>query len=351
MTQLRGQALDAFKGMLISLIVLGHNYFFSSSYPHAFSFIYGFHVISFLLFPYLFLASSSRKTVLSVKLFRILIPQFSFVIIAGVVFVVVHLIFGDMALVTWLRGAGRALLTQRETPFREFFGMGLLWFLPALAVQSILLFYYLRASEHLKKIWVVVALLWHGCMGLFDSTLVYQMPFSFSLVSYLFVLGLAVHSINRRIVWNNWLSLSVVLVWLFCSWLAFEYRFFHLLAGDLPGPPVSIAAPVELLLQDGMILLSFFALLRLAYLLKSHMLAFVGRYSLQIFLIHPFVWQLMWRSGLKHVEAKSWLSELALTTLTFLATMLLTIMAARLIEKTRLQQLIFPRRLADWKTL
>lgn len=349
MTADRDKALDGFKGILICLIVVGHNYFFSRNFPNLFSFIYGFHVISFLLFPFLFLKTCDRKKTLFDKLFRILVPHFTFMIIAGAVFVIVHVIWGDMTLLVWLKGAGKVLLTQRETPFRQYFGTGLFWFLPALAVQSVLVFCYLKSLEQLKLLFIVIALLWHGCIGFFDSSFIYQMPFSFSLVSYIFFLGLTIHFIHQRVVWSIWASLFLIIAWLFCSWLAFEFRFFHLIAGDLYRPPVSIATPVELLLQDGMILLSFFALLRFAYLLKSNILAFIGRYSLQIFLIHSFVWQLLWRSGLKYMETNFWMFELAIVALSFVATMLITISLAKMIEKSGFQPLIFPRRITDWK--
>ena len=45
--------VDAFKGILISLIVLGHNTLFFAACPLCFNVLYNFHVACFLLLPFI----------------------------------------------------------------------------------------------------------------------------------------------------------------------------------------------------------------------------------------------------------------------------------------------------------
>ena len=339
---MREAGLDRFKGMLICLIVLGHNYVFSHHYPLLFSYLYSFHVVSFLLFPYLFLKTGVPLHDLGGKLTRILVPHGFFLLLAAALFVVLNILGGEQAVIPWLREVGTALLVERETPFRETLGAGFLWFLPALAVQTLLLFAYQNATTGVKWLAAGLGLLVHLGMGVFDSTSVSQLPFSLSLVSYIFVIGLIINALHTRLRWTPRLSAALIALWLLASYIAVDNRFFHPLAGDFYYNPVSVLQPLALLMQDSLVLLSFFALMRLAYSLPSALLALLGRYSLQIFLLHPFVWQLLWRAGLDDFSTDNTILIVLVTAVSFLATLGLTLGLALLAARTPIEAIVFP---------
>lgn len=348
-TVTREAGLDRFKGILICLIVMGHNYIFSHHYPLLFSYLYGFHVVSFLLLPYLFLKADIPLRALGEKLFRILVPHVFFLFIAGAIFVILNIVIGSQPFLPWVRDVGEALLLERETPFRQTLGAGFLWFLPALAAQTLLLFIYQNATTCVKWLVAGLALLIHLCMGLVDSASVYQLPYSLSLVSYIFVIGLLIHVIHTSVSWSSRLSFALICIWLLASYIAIENRFFHPLAGDFYKSPVSIMQPFTLLMQDGLIVLSFFALLRLAYSIPVALLASLGKHSLQIFLLHPFVWQLLWLAGL-HDFTSGNSALLAMTTaLSYVVTLALTLGLAKLIARTPIEGIVFPRAIAEWR--
>ena len=343
----RDRGLDQFKGMLICLIVLGHNYFFSANFPKLFSFIYGFHVISFLLIPFLFLApkfgqsSAQRRTDLCEKLIRILVPHLWFLALAASIFCALNIVLGSSHFFPWLRDLFVALLVQQETNFRATVGTGLLWFLPAYALQAVLIWRYRSFDKLQRRVVILLAFTWHLVFG---ATPVSNnpLPWSFSLVSYLFVIGLLVGEVNRRMNWNRILDLALVVIWVVCSFLVIEQRFFHTLAGDIRAP-VSIMNPLELLLQDGFIVLSFFALMRFASRIPIHFLEVIGRHSLQIFLIHSFVWQILWRVFFNRVEYSGLVIAILTTGVSFGLTLLISFAGSKLIEISPLQRWIFPR--------
>ncbi|MCB1687085.1 MAG: acyltransferase family protein [Halioglobus sp.] len=343
----RDPGLDRFKGLLICLIVLGHNYVFSHHYPLLFSWLYGFHVVSFLLFPFLFLKTGVPLHALGEKLRRILVPHVFFLLIAAVVFVILNSVIGSKPFLPWLQDVGVALLLERETPFRQTLGAGFLWFLPALAAQTLLLFLYQNANTGIQWLAIGLAVVIHLFMGLVDSTAVYQLPFSLSLVSYIFVLGLLVNAIHTRVAWSPRTSFALVCAWLVASYVAIANRFFHPLAGDFYRSPVSIVEPFTLLMQDGLIVLSFFALLRLAHSIPAALLSSLGRYSLQIFLLHPFVWQLLWRAGLDDFSSDN-PALLAMTiAVSFAVTLGLSLTLAKAFARTPIEGIVFPGTVAE----
>jgi len=89
--------------------------------------------------------------------------------------------------------------------------------------------------------------------------------------------------------------------------------------------------------------------LRLASLLPLTALATLGRYSLQIFLLHPFVWQALWRLGLQQWLPDSGQQALLFAALTFVLTLALTLLLVKLIAVTGLQRWLFPRSWAQWR--
>ena len=353
MEKKRDSGLDRFKGILICLIVLGHNYFFSASFPELFSFVYGFHVISFLLIPFLFLSpkfgqpNAQRRTDLCEKLIRILVPHLWFLALAASMFCALNIVLGDSHFFPWLRDLFVALLVQQETNFRATVGTGLLWFLPAYALQAVLIWRYRSFDKLQRRVVILLAVTWHLIFGAMPISN-YPLPWSLSVVSYLFFIGLLIGEINKWISWSSKIDAMIIVAWVICSYLVLENKFFHPLAGDIRYP-ISILNPLELLLQDGFIVLSFYALLRIASRARVNILEVLGRYSLQIFLIHSFVWQILWRSVLDRREPDSPATSFLLLVTSYLVTIIATLLLAEAVKRSPMQRFLFPRTISDMR--
>ena len=105
---------DAFKGVLICLIVLGHNTVFSSSYPLAFNSLYNFHVASFLLLPFLFFGSSVGKFQFTDRVVRYLVPHFFFFVLACAAYFTLFVGNSGPEIAEWVRSVALAILLGSE---------------------------------------------------------------------------------------------------------------------------------------------------------------------------------------------------------------------------------------------
>lgn len=345
---MRDASLERFKGLLIGLIVLGHNYVFSQHYPNAFSFIYGFHVISFLLFAYLFVQPQIKPSPLNRRLFRILAPHAVFLSIAIVIYCCRNVLLDSLSMADWGGGLMRALLEQRETLFREHVGAGFLWFLPALAIQSLLIYVYQSAITVWRGVLLLLGLLVHLGLGTLDNEGFFQLPFSLSLVGYLFIIGIAISWLWRNIHWSSITTGVLIVVWVVASYFSFQNDFFHPIAGDFYDTPLSVYDPLTLLARDAFIVLSFFFFLRVSAVCNFNFLGYTGARSLQVFLLHPFVWHMIWIVGLRSVEISSSCMALLFTAGSFVLTMAVTLGLISLLERTPLSGVLFPGSPRDW---
>lgn len=138
---------NAIKGVLISLIILGHNMFFTYATDEiqCMGYLYCFHIQAFFLLPFLYpLRPGSRERVLN-HLIRYYVPFFLFLIVLSLLrsFAGHEIEWWKMPL-SALFGGGVLI--------REFAGNQLLWFLPAMFFTVLLKEWYQVGGQQLRRI-------------------------------------------------------------------------------------------------------------------------------------------------------------------------------------------------------
>ncbi len=133
----------------------------------------------------------------------------------------------------------------------------------------------------------------------------------------------------------------------FCVVVSLQWRTNVGLAGD---PQVySIMRPLHLIFHDIFLVSAFFALLGLALLLQNTCFAFLGRFSLVIYLFHSFVWQGLIRFRVIDYFFVHGLQADVIIVISFLLTMLLSLAGGIVLRQCSvLQSFVFPRQWDDW---
>jgi len=344
---MRRLEIDSLKGILISLIVLGHNYFFSKYAEPWFNGLYNFHVASFLLLPFLFSNANFTGRTIKDRVCRILAPHFSFLFLALAAYFIVFVDKDLLALLDWSKDVVLALLIENEELFDQAVGFRHFWFLPAMTLLWLLIVVYDNIDRGRRRLFVIAAITWHLSIGWLESPWLLYLPWGSALIGYLVLPGLIVRAIDRRVSWNRYLDLLLVCVWGLVFWLYVDQGWYIGLAGD---PYMFSAARLDrLLMHDAFLLLSFFALLRLGWWLGHTLFPALGRMSLQIFLIHPFLWQVYWWGGARHLSAETTAEQVLLVVASFGVTLGGAYLIARYVVSTPFQDILFPRDPRAWK--
>jgi fucose 4-O-acetylase-like acetyltransferase len=348
--------LDATKGILISLVVLGHNYFFSRFFVEWFSFLYNFHVACFLLFSFLLRYEELSVDSYVTRVFRALVPQFVFLILVIPTYYVMFVSGLPEETGKWFSRLPLALTLQTETQLDMVTGFRHFWFLPAMTLLVSLLWILDGNRARAASILVFSLVLWHSYAGELNASLFQYFPWGAALVGFIFVPGLIARKIYNwpELCWEHFpihRDLLLFSAWLVCAWIVMRYRLFMPLAGDPDGLVSGLAKPGRLLFHDLFLLVSFFTILRLGWWLRKTFLVSLGRESLKIFLLSPLVWQLFWLMGGRNLEAGTYFEKSISVLITYIGTLAVSYWLAKLIAGTPLQSIMFPRTPADWRTL
>lgn len=136
----RDTSLDAVKGVLISLVCLGHVHLFSERFPNAVNFLYLFHIPLFLAvscFMVSVRAPSDLAPFARRRFAKLILPCFSWVVIYSLLAAVsgrrTFVSFGD-----WIADLSLALGMANISAMREATSSALLWFLPCLFTTNML---------------------------------------------------------------------------------------------------------------------------------------------------------------------------------------------------------------------
>lgn len=343
----REPQIDSLKGVLILLIILGHNYFFSQHFPLWFAALYNFHVACFLLLPFLFSMEEVGFERFRDRIVRALAPHVAFLVVALVAYFVLYVEKDSQIVAEWGRKVVLALLVQNEGVLNDAAGFRHFWFLPAMITLMCLLYMHDRGGLAFRRFFLVVASLLHLGIGMIPSYILNYIPWGLPIVSFLLLPGLLVRWIRENIRWVPMIDAGLLFVWFLLLVLVVEGRLFFSLAGDLSGVP-SLFQPGRLLFHDIFLILSFFALMRLASYLPPLFEA-LGRVSLKLFLIVPLLWQLFWMAGGNELSA----GTLPLQWLMIAGSMSLMVgsgyLLSRWIERSRYNALLFPRSLGQWR--
>lgn len=330
---------SALKGLLILLIVIGH--LRGALLDELKEYLYCFHVQCFFILPFLYPSKKlTRDNVVNLVL-KLLWPFWLLYAIQIVIAVALFHISSFTEGETLLRGVPNTLLgiwsffTGGITLIDKFCGTQFLWFLPCFLSMSIIRMWW-QGSSRAKFLTIIPMLLGLGCF-VFYSVFAYRpflledfyiiseavSPFSLWQGLGYFVLGSCVSYIIRSIKFHPpylyWILVVVVTVlfflfnsnqWVFrTSRFLFPAIFFMALYGSR------------------------------GFLARFYMLEKVGRYSLAIYLIHPF---LCMAAGM--LTPPSYGNNIGVLGLQFIVITAMSYAIAVAIEKiTPLRRIIFPR--------
>lgn len=335
-------AVDAFKGILISLIVLGHNTLFFAACPLCFNVLYNFHVACFLLLPFIVPGAAVGRAGLRDRLARYFVPHWLFFALACLLYLLLKVPWEPAALADWAGKVALAVVISDQEHYKEACGFGLFWFLPALFAMVVLLGAYRAAGPRARGALLGGTLLAHGLLGLMPNNLMAVVPWTLDLVLFLFPLGLAVAALWHRYGGRVWFHAGCLVVFVACIYASVRTNSYGMNNG---GGLLALDRPLALVFHDLYLIAAFFGLLGLAWPLRSTLLALIGRRSLFIFLAHSFVWQFFVQTGLAGLMAAGIASVWLAVAASFLLTMALTLGASLLLERhPRLYRLIFPKK-------
>lgn len=280
--QKRNSGLDAIKGLLILLVILGHTKILKQNIYSAVNTVYAFHVACFLLLPFLSAPAVFSRAYFTKICVRYLSPFLLFYTLYSFANGLIkgkyaHL---DGALYEYVYG----LLIAGSRAINASCDLKLLWFLPALFTLS-LLRSLLNSYPKYYTPFILGAVLCHlfaGELGLWR----YDVPWGIIIVLYIFPLGLCAPKIiewSQKMKFKFFIPLAFMILFTLSCFLTY-----HIDIGDLLLHGITNIQ--YLLLSDSLILLAITSL----FLYKNHLgkiktLCLCGRYSMALYLIQPII--------------------------------------------------------------
>jgi len=185
--------IDAAKGALIILVVLGHASNFWSPEPHATFSIKFFHVACFLLLPFVYDIRPISLTFIKDRIARYYIPFLLFLCGYGILNLLMFRGFNDT--VPWLIDLGKAAIVANAPMLDAASALRALWFLPALFATVILTALLIGRLKIPLWCLLIVSVAVHLTIGILPDHIKFSIPMGVVSVLYLFALGIILRTI------------------------------------------------------------------------------------------------------------------------------------------------------------
>ena len=331
--------LNLLKGILVLLVVMDHNEFSRSLFP-GFLEGFSFHVVGFLMIPFLRPAVPWSRYYLN-YLFRLYFPFLLIVTLMAIVVAWLKPITAQEQAWLWLH----ALYSGNSAILKQVTDMALLWFLPSFISLVTLRTAIDNSSRAGKATAIALLCLAHLFVGAVARDIEHYLPLGLLPAVYvvpLAYLGVLLHrQVYERMTVPAALLVSTII------FVAAKYA--QMRAGLHAEVGFAVVAdyrtPLALLLNDLEAVTGVLMLFQVARVRLGGWLGLCGKYSLQVYLFHAFVALLVYK-GLLRVGA-GW-PVAALFTVSMLVTVVLTVPLARfLAEQPLVRRLLFPRSPAD----
>lgn len=268
------------KGLLILLIVFGHISQLLEQIGSLHATLYSFHVVAFLLLPFLFNKDLLTSANIKKNLRRIYLPYTIFFIISLVAFSLMQHHFDPLsALRSWAIGSSYFLKIDT--------GLRIFWFFPALLSTVLLIMLFNGLSQKRKKVFLSLMILLHFLIPFIPKMYLFYFPLSAYITFYLFIIGIIVTYLYQHFDYNSYPTWLYSLLF-FISLLVSYGSDFSLASAIFPN---IVENPFYFIMQDIIMVLSFFTLIKWSQNIKFF--ETFGKYSLAIFTIHPFIVQLL----------------------------------------------------------
>ncbi len=283
--------VDVFKGILILLILLGHNIIFGNNCSGAWRLLYSFHVTSFLLLPFVFSLRRVSFSFLRDRAVRYLVPYSIFFFASSAVYFFVFVRAGDVGLGDWLISVFWGYLISSGSLVHDACGFGSYWFLPALLSLVICVNIWGGLNDAKRRIFFWLFLGTHVLVGLLGEQWMRHLPMGLAIALHMVFLGLVLRWLYG--ISSGGYDFLMIFVFVGLAYLSRKYDTLFMIGSLRFGDVRSLG---YLLLHDGLMLSGFMSVLVVSRVLRGvKLLGSIGRLSLMIYLVHPFVNQLMFR--------------------------------------------------------
>lgn len=279
-------SFDAFKGLLILIVIMDHNDFWRAIVPDPFKPLTA-HVLGFLILPFLAPIKPPSIQFFRDRLVRYLVPFWWVLTIAAVLYYLMFQSSRDIGAVVfdWFMAAtvGSAFFVKASSGFYY------LWFLSSLAGLVITLTLYQSLNRSWQRVCIVLLLSCHVAITAFPGGLLKYVPFGFLIVLWVFPLGLLIRwAVSDS---NIFRARFLILAAFICSYvyLVLIGKNLEIMTLDLK----PIADPSLFFLQDLNAISGVLVLMWLSTKLsKWRFLNLCGKHSLMVYLLHPLVFLL-----------------------------------------------------------
>ncbi len=336
------------KGVYIILIVIGHNIFINRIPGDIFRFLYSFHVFGFFLLPFLFPSKVVSEKNIIKFLARYLVPYTIFFIILFLIYQYLYLssvgheIDALSLLIAFVTGSALFL--------KDAVGFQFLWFLPSFFSLVVIRMIYTSQNGNKRFFFIIVSFLFHMLIGLVPKEILIYFPLGLAPALFVFLLGIMVENFLRIIFLNTRISMIIsFLVWVFFYFYAYR---------ELPGINLGIMKVPDiskiksLIIYDGIIISSFVFIVSISSILsRCSWLTFIGKRSMNIYLLHSMVFYFLYfllakgASFMGNVYLNSYLTFL----MTFIFTILITLKITLLLDRYDIiKRILFPKDISDF---
>lgn len=346
----------AIKGLLIFLIILGHNSLFSSLSRIGMVYLYTFHIHAFFLLPFLYPVKSIDKHRITDYFVRLYYPFILFFIILSILnYIAAHFNLipnGNVEILhktinpQWLFFI--ITLINGNAKYIDYFtGFQFLWFLPVMFSMYILRdFYYSKISNlNVKYIIIILCLLCYLAFIIFgfrtpynqeiNDIILFYSPFAITkALGYLFMGLVILFLIKKK---NQSINVLIHLIFFSGTLICFICQ----KGGDVP---------IEDNYRWGLMLLMPFSFFYLLYnynsiLSKIPFLIELGKYSFPIYIIHPFLLKII-SAFIQNYNMNCWITVIIVQ---IIVTILSLFISKYLYSNTLIKRYIFPHKWADFK--
>ena len=325
------------RGILIALIVIGHNKVFHNSYYAAYVVLYSFHVAAFMIIPFLY-DPRPLETKKLVDLFtRYMVPFFITTIFYAAIYLIVEIPKNFDRVSDWTAELAGALTLANAYFIKQATGFEMLWFLPAFTVLTCLHTMIYAATRTVRGWVLVLAVVAHGCVGLLPAEAIRWIPFSAYISLYVLAPGLVLSAFRHRIErFRRPHFVAIGLVFL-AACLVQYHQSATIILSDFT--VFSLETPFRLILTDVQMLTGTLMCIGIARELRtSALLNTLGMLSMQVYLIHGLIGYAIYRLALP-LDLPVPVAFLATFALTLGASYAVAVLATR----SRTLRWIFPR--------
>jgi len=328
----------AWRGVLIALIVLGHNRLFEAHVYAAYRLLYNFHVEAFLIIPFLRRADRDRRVDWLYPLKTYYRPFCVFVTAYAVLFAVSGVAEAPRSVGDALARYGAALTFANSAALDRATGFEMFWFLPVFIILATIRPLLDRASFT----WFIVALFaaaaTHATIGSLDARTAAMLPWGVPIVGYMLFPCLVAAALAKT-GWSNAIPLwAAGIVFVAMTAVCFVDKLWINLSDF---KLYDATHPAALIVTDIVMVAASIVFLRGGAHLRSGWLDALGRHSLQIYLIHGIIgYALVRLAGQDHALA----TTLPLLAITYAATLLLSFLIARWMMRSPIGAWIFAAR-------